>query len=93
MNFTWEGIGATGHQLGGNFAHILAVYHLGVLEDSDGVAHHSHTQFIHDFLVEIQQHALLDPIIHKHHCITERRTWRNASFLREQGPFRKDHSN
>ena len=39
----------------------LAVHHLGMLEDGNDVTHHSHAQLIHDFLVEIQQHALLDP--------------------------------
>lgn len=40
----------------------LAVYHLGMLEDGNDVAHHSHAQLIHDLFVEIQQHALLDPV-------------------------------
>lgn len=39
----------------------LAVHHLGMLEDGDDVAHHGHAQLIHDLLVEVQQHALLDP--------------------------------
>lgn len=39
----------------------LAVHHLGMLEDGNDIAHHSHAQLIHDLLVEIQQHALLDP--------------------------------
>lgn len=39
----------------------LTVHHLGMFEDGNDVAHHSHAQLIHDFLVEIQQHALLDP--------------------------------
>lgn len=39
----------------------LAVHHLGMLENGDDVTHHSHAQLIHDFLVEIQQHTLLDP--------------------------------
>lgn len=38
----------------------LAVHHLGMLEDGNDVAHHSHAQIIHDLLVEVQQHALLD---------------------------------
>ena len=38
----------------------LAVHHLGMLEDGNDVAHHSHAQLIHDLLVEVQQHALLD---------------------------------
>lgn len=40
----------------------LAVYHLGMLQDGNDVAHHSHAQLIHDFFVKIQQHALLDPV-------------------------------
>lgn len=39
----------------------LTVHHLGMFEDGNDVTHHSHAQLIHDFLVEIQQHALLDP--------------------------------
>lgn len=39
----------------------LAMHHLSMLENGDDVPHHSHAQLIHDFLVEIQQHALLDP--------------------------------
>jgi hypothetical protein len=31
-----------------------------MLEDGNDVAHHSHAQLIHDLLVEVQQHALLD---------------------------------
>ena len=38
----------------------LAVYHLGMLEDGNDVAHHGHAQLVHDLLVEVQQHALLD---------------------------------